>query len=137
MKKTINVIIFIVILSSFASAYCSSCSASSINSSIAEITSQIEEYMQQAAEIEKRIKNRNFFMRMFLGGDWQAGRELEEIVDQNNERIEQLKQIMEQCENCSEEVLKDAKSRIKEHKRLKAVAVIEQGTRGLFGWFKR
>lgn len=93
--------------------------------------------MQRAAEIEERIKNRNFFMRMFLGGDWQAGRELEEIVDQNNERIEQLKQIMEQCENCSEEALKDAKSKIKEHKRLKAVAVIEQRTRGLFGWFKR
>jgi len=112
-------------------------SGNNIDNNIAEITGQIEESMLAAAEIEERIRSRNFFTRIFLGGDWQAGRELEEVVNQNNERIEELKQIMEQCGNCSDEEMENAETVIREHKRFKAVAVIEQKTRGLFGWFKR
>lgn len=84
---------------------------------------EIEESIERCKVLEKQIKSRNFFMKMFYGSDWELARQLKNETLANKERIQN-------CENCSIEVEK-------ENERLYTFSVIQLNIRGLFGWFKK
>ena len=84
-------------------------------------------------------ETRNMIVRFFAGGDQEAAGELEREVNHNKLRIQQLKQLMEQCA-CDEEVKNTFQEQIHnmEHaqNRLQQLVEKEKQTKGIWGWIK-
>ena len=78
-----------------------------------------------------------FFSRLFSGGDAEAAEEIEAEVNQNRERIENLKRYREECD-CSSDVKEMLQEQIQnmeqEQDRLGELAQNEKQNKGLFGW---
>ena len=92
--------------------------------------------IDKSLEVESRIQQRSGFARFFTGGNSENGEALEAIVNKNQERIQELKQLRQQCQadeetcNAFEEQIKVME---KEQERLGKLAQKEKGN-GLFGW---
>ena len=76
-------------------------------------------------------------VKFFAGGDEEAAEEIEQEVNRNQERIQELKRLMQECD-CNEEL----KAMIQEHiqnmeqeqNRLQELAENEKNSKGIFGW---
>lgn len=92
---------------------------------------------QNANKAEEKIQQRSGLARLFAGGDHEAAKAMEQEVNQNQERIQQLKQLKEQC-NCSQEVKDMFQEQIQnmetEQNRLAELAQDEKQKKGMFGW---
>jgi hypothetical protein len=108
-----------------------------IGSQVREIARNFNNSVQATIRAEERIQRRNALQRFFAGGDNEAAEEIEERVNQNRERIEQLKQLREECD-CGSEVKELMREQIQnieqEQTRLVGLAQKEKASKGLFGW---
>jgi hypothetical protein len=104
---------------------------------LAQQAQQINESLQVTAQAEEQIRTRSSFVRFFLGGDQAAAADIQQQVEQNQNRIQEMNQVLEQCE-CDEDtktVLQEQLGNIEqEQNRLQALAQQEQQDQGLFGW---
>jgi hypothetical protein len=111
-----------------------------IGQQVSEIATEFDNSVQATIRAEEKIQNRNQFVRFFMGGDMEAAAAIEEEVNNNRERIQQLQQLREQCD-CDEEVKSVFQEQIQnmeqEQNRLQQLANQEQQHSGLFGWFFR
>jgi hypothetical protein len=88
--------------------------------------------------LEERIRNRDAFSRFFFGGDRVSAGELANLTLQNQNRIQQIEQLMntgtldEETRALLQEQLRIMQE---ENTRLKRIASTEQQNRGIFGWF--
>lgn len=109
-----------------------------IGPQVSEIAREFNNSVQATINAEKKIQQRSSFTRFFLGGNKEAAKEIEQEVNRNQERLEQLLQLKNQCA-CSEEVKamfqEQIQSMEQEQNRLKVLAEKEQNRKGLFGWF--
>lgn len=96
--------------------------------------------VQATIKAEEKIQKRSKIKKFFLGGDEEAAAELESELESNKLRIQQLKQLKDECE-CSSEVkelfMEQVQNMELEQERLGELAKEEKDSRGLFGWMFR
>lgn len=89
-------------------------------------------------QAEDRIENRNALVRFFAGGDEEAAGILEQETLRNKERIQQMQQLIAQCQDCDSqlrEMLQEQLQDMEEQQtRLQQLAQKEKQDKGIFGW---
>jgi len=108
-----------------------------IGRNVSQIAREFNNSVQATIRAEERIQTRRGILRFFVGGDGEAAEEIEQEVNRNRERIQQLTQLRQQC-NCSEEVQAMLQEKIQameqEQNRLQQLSQNEKQNRGIFGW---
>ncbi len=104
---------------------------------IREIARDFNNSVQATIRAEKKVQERNWLMRVLFGGDEAAAEELEQEVNTNQERIQTLKQLREECD-CEEQIRTMLQEQIQnieqEQNRLQQLAQTEKQSKGLLGW---
>ena len=108
-----------------------------IGSHVREIARSFNNSIQATIRAEERIQTRSAVARFFAGGDHEAAQQMEQEVNRNQQRIQELKQLKEQCE-CDEDIKAMMQEQIQnmeqEQNRLQELAQKEKKSKGLFGW---
>jgi len=108
-----------------------------IGRNVSQIAREFNNSVQATIRAEERIQTRNMLMRFFSGGDEQAAEEMEQEVNRNRERIQELRRLMQECE-CDEEVKAMLQEQIQnmemEQNRIQDLAQNEKKSKGIFGW---
>jgi uncharacterized phage infection (PIP) family protein YhgE len=114
--------------------------AGGIGQEISQIAKEINNSVQATISAEEKIKERSALVRLFMGGEREAAREIKQEVIQNQERIQELKQLREDCGDCGEEVraliMEQIQNIEQEQERLQQLAEEEEKSVGMFGWFR-
>lgn len=109
-----------------------------IGPQVSQIAQEFDNSVQATIRAEENIQTRNRIIRFFAGGDQEAAQLIEQEVNRNRERIQQLKQLREQCD-CGEEVKAMFQEQIQdmeqEQNRLQQLAQNEKQYKWLFGRF--
>ncbi|MBU3942966.1 hypothetical protein KKA24_03215 [Patescibacteria group bacterium] len=109
-----------------------------IGPKVSEIAGEFNNSLGKTIISEEKIQNKNRFIRLLLGGDKESAQAIIQEVNQNKEKVEQLKQLMEDCD-CEGEVRDMFREQIMnietEQNRLEMFATIEEEYKGIFGWF--
>jgi len=110
-----------------------------IGSRVSEIAREFNNSVQNTIKAEEKIQTRNTFVKFFMGGDKDAAGELEQELNQNQLRVQELRQLQENCA-CGEEVKTMVQEQIQnleqEQVRLQVVAEKEKNSNGVFGWLR-
>lgn len=110
-----------------------------IGPQVSQIAKDFDNSVQATIQAEERIQNRNMIVRFFAGGDQEAAGEIEREVNQNKLRVQQLKQLREQCD-CDEEIKNMFQEQVQnmeqEQNRLQQLAEKEKQAKGIWGWIK-
>ncbi|MFW6025495.1 MAG: hypothetical protein ACOCRX_04065 [Candidatus Woesearchaeota archaeon] len=110
-----------------------------IGKNISEIAKEINHSSKESFEYERRIKNRGRFSRFFFGGDIEAAQKIENRVEENKQRIENIRNMIEDNEEIgieAKELLRDELENLeKEQEKLRNISQSEKEDRGLFGRF--
>jgi len=110
-----------------------------IGPQVSQIAKDFDNSVQATIQAEERIQNRNIIVRFFAGGDQETAGEIEREVNQNKLRVQQLKQLREQCD-CNEEIKNMFQEQIQnmeqEQNRLQQLAEKEKQAKGIWGWIK-
>ena len=113
--------------------------AGGIGKKISEVAKQFNNSIQQTIKAEETIRNRNRIVRFFAGGDQETAEELQNLVDQNRIRLQQLKELKNQAD-CEEEVRALMQEQIQSMEqgqtKLQEMIQNERDARGIWGWFK-
>ncbi len=108
-----------------------------IGQQVSAIARNFNNSVQSTIRAEEKIMSKSGFSRFFSGGDEEAAEELEAEVGANKLRIQQLKQLKEECD-CGEEVKamfqEQIQSMEQEQLRLEQLAKKEKASKGIFGW---
>lgn len=107
-----------------------------IGPQISEIAREINRSVERTINAEIRINNRNAITRFFLGGDKNSANELLQEARQNENRIQQIEQLIDTSTNAELrlELENWLQIMIQEQERLKEVANSTIKTGGLFSW---
>ena len=104
---------------------------------ISKVAREFNNSVQATINAEEKVQNRGALARLFAGGDHEAAEEVERQVEQNRQKIQELKQLKEEC-ICEEEVKAMMQEQIQnmeqEQARLGELAQKEKESKGLFGW---
>ena len=108
-----------------------------IGKNVSEIARNFNNSVQKTIQAEEKIQKRDFISNFLFGGDQEAADEIEEEVNTNQNRIQQLKQYMNEC-NCTQEIKNTLQEQIQEMEqeqtRLKELSQNEKEKKSLFGW---
>ena len=112
----------------------------SFEQNLSELENEWNQSVRVTLQAEERIRSRSSVVRFFLGGDAEAARNLEQQLEQNQVRIQEMEQLVEQCQ-CSDgvkELLREQiRGMVQEQDRLRSLARLELEDRGIFGQFFR
>ncbi len=104
---------------------------------VSEAAREMNNSFERAYQAEENIKRRGGLARFFVGGDEKAAEEIEQSVNQTQDKIRELKQVREDCD-CPDDVKLMLEEQIQnlegEENRLRGLANQEQKKSGLFGW---
>ena len=104
---------------------------------ITGIKADLEDSINATTQAEIHIKDRNQIVRFFTGGDAVAARQIQREIDQNQDRIQEMQQLIDQC-NCSQEVKDVLRDQIREMEqeqdRQRDLAQQELEDKGIIGW---
>ncbi|MCK5040116.1 MAG: hypothetical protein KAR87_04070 [Candidatus Aenigmarchaeota archaeon] len=104
---------------------------------ISAIAREFNNSVQATIKAEEKIQTRSTIARLFAGGDSKTAEELEGQINQNRLKIQELKQLKEECE-CDEEIKTMMQEQIQnmeqEQERLGDLAQKEKKSKGLLGW---
>jgi len=108
-----------------------------IGPQVSAIAKEFNNSVQATIQAEEKIQTRSAFARFFMGGDKKIAEELNQEVNQNRERIQELKQLYGDC-NCASEVKTMLQEQIQnmeqEQNRLGELVQNEEKSNGIFGW---
>ena len=108
-----------------------------IGQQVSELAQGFDNSVQATLRAEEKIQTRSGFRRFFAGGDAEAADELEQEVNQNMQRIQEMKQLHADCD-CGEEakamLQEQIQSMEQEQNRLQELAQQEMKSKGVFGW---
>lgn len=112
-----------------------------IGPEVSKIASEFNNSVVKTIIAEEKIQNKNRLIRFLLGGNKESAKLMMQEVNQNKEKIKQLRQLMEECD-CDKEIKDMLKEQIinieTEQNRLEILAKIEEEYKGLFdrlfGW---
>lgn len=104
---------------------------------IAGLAQEIHATHKVMAQEEEQIQSRGFMRRLFFGGDSDRADLIQEQLQQNTQRMQQIRDYLTDCD-CDEQVRTILQEQIKnmgeEHVRLQLVAEDEASAWGLFSW---
>ena len=113
--------------------------APGIGFQVSQIAREFNNSVQATIIAEEKIQKRNAFVRFFMGGEKNAAGEMEQELNQNQQRIQELNQLKEQCA-CGEEVKTMMQEQIQnmeqEQVRLQQLTEREKNANGVFGWIR-
>jgi hypothetical protein len=113
--------------------------APDIGSQVSEIARGFNNSVQATIIAEEKIQKRNAFVRFFIGGEKNATEDMEQELKQNQQRIQELKQLREESVG-GEELKAMTQEQIhnmeQEQIRLQQLADREKGANGVFGWVR-
>lgn len=108
-----------------------------IGEEVSQVARDINKSTEKTIEAEEKIKKRGWFIKIFFGGDEKAVETIQSEVNKNQQRLQKLEQLKQNC-NCSEEVRAMMQEKIQEigqeQERLQQVAQEEKQNKGLLGW---
>ena len=108
---------------------------------VSDYARQFNNSLQVQLQAEERIGNRNGIVRFFSGGDAEAAGTLEQETIRNQERIQAMNQLINQCQDCDGQVKEMLQEQLQnmemEQTRLLQLAQREKQDKGIFGWFQR
>lgn len=88
---------------------------------------------------KEKIRNRDAISKFFFGGDKEASEEIQQHIEANRARIEDLNALMNQCSDCDDELKAMIREQIQileeEQNRLQGLSQAELNDNGLFGGF--
>lgn len=108
-----------------------------IGKQISEIAREFNNSVEKTIQSEEKIQARSKIKTFFFGGDEDSAEELEEEVNQNQNRIQELKQLKENssCQQEVKEVIQEQIQNIEqEQTRLGELAQEQKQKKGIFGW---
>jgi hypothetical protein len=109
-----------------------------IGPQIYEYAREFNNSLQAQIQAEERIENRNTLVRFFIGGDESAAATLEQETARNQERIQEIQQLIVQCQDCDVQVKEMLQNQLQEMERvqirLSQLAQNEKQDKGIFGW---
>jgi hypothetical protein len=109
-----------------------------IGRNVSAIARDFNNSASSVRKIEDRIQSRSSFVRLFFGGDQEAARELANQTAQNDARIVELRQLINNA-SLNSEVRATIEDQVRiiqlEQERLQQLSTREQEDRGLFGRF--
>lgn len=109
-----------------------------IGPQVSEHARQFNNSLQAQIQAEERIESRNAFVHFFAGGDEGAAMTLEQESIRNQERIQEMQQLIIQCPDCDAPVKEMLQEQLQEMERtqtrLQQVAQKEKQDKGIFGW---
>ncbi len=109
-----------------------------IGPQVSEYAREFNNSLQAQIQAEERIANRNAVIRLFAGGDKEAAGILKQETIQNQERIQQMQQLITQCQECDPQLRALLQTELQQMElqqtRLQQLAQTERQDRGLFGW---
>jgi hypothetical protein len=109
-----------------------------IGRNVSAIARDFNNSASSVRKIEDRIQSRSSFVRVFFGGDQEAARELANQTAQNDARIVELRQLINNA-SLNSEVRATIEDQVRiiqlEQERLQQLSTREQEDRGLFGRF--
>jgi hypothetical protein len=113
--------------------------AGGIGSQVSAIAKEYDNSFAKTLGAEEKIQSKGGFSKMLFGGNAEAAEELETQVTQNQNQIRQLKQLHEQCsEDCNAETKQLLQEQIhameQEQTRLSELAQKEKSYKGWFSW---
>ena len=104
---------------------------------VSAVAREFDNSVQKTIKAEEKVQSRSSFARMFTGGNHEAAEEIESEVKANKVRIQQLKQLKNDCD-CGSDVKAMFQEQIasmeQEQTRLSKLAGDEKDSKGLFGW---
>ena len=113
--------------------------AEGIGSQVSEIARGFNNSVKETIAAEEKTQKRSAFFRFFMGGDKDAAEDIEQELNQNQERVQELKQLEEEC-GCDEEVKAVIEEQIQsiegEQIRLQELVNKEKSSNGIFGWVR-
>ncbi|MCU0629493.1 MAG: DUF2202 domain-containing protein [Methanoregulaceae archaeon] len=105
---------------------------------LTRLAAEINNSYRNALQAEQQIKTQSSFMRMLIGGDQEAAGLLIQYADQNQQRTQQMEQLLANCSDCDPQVRVMLEEQVQllsnEQNRFITLGQQEQGDRGLFGW---
>ncbi len=111
--------------------------AEGIGPEVSAIAKEYNNSIQASLQAEEKIQSRSSLRRFFFGGDNTAAEELEAEMVQNQNQLQQLTQLKNQC-NCTEEAKLLMQEQIQiikqEQERIKELANTEKQSKGILGW---
>jgi len=109
-----------------------------IGPQVSQIAQEFNNSVQATIKAEEKIQIRNRVVRFFAGGDKESAELMEQEVNRNRERIQQLDQLREQCD-CDEQIKamfqEQTQNMEQEQNRLQQLAQNEKQYKWLFGRF--
>ena len=110
-------------------------SGGAMGQNVSGIAREFNNSVQATIRAEERIQERSGLVRFFVGGDEKSAAEIEQEVDMNRERIQQLKQIRDSNEGEIRSLLTEhIQNMEQEQDRLMELAQNEKQEKGIFGW---
>ncbi len=104
---------------------------------IATLAQEIHSAHRTMAQEEEQIQSRGFLSRFFFGGDSDSATAIQNQLQQNEQRMEQIRQYLNDCD-CDEQVRTMLQEQVQnmeqEHARLQQLAEDESSRWGLFSW---
>ena len=108
-----------------------------IGEQISAIAKEFNNSVMAQYNAEEKIQNRNAISRFFFGGDADAAEEIQQQIEANRVRLENLNTLMNQCEDCDGELKTMIQEQIQlleqEQNRLQELAQAETDDKGLLG----
>ncbi len=106
-----------------------------IGPQVSEVAREFNNGLDNSLDAEEKIQSKGAFARLFTGGDKEAGESLEQQVNQNNEKIQELKQLHQNCEGEACDILQEQIQNMEqEQERLGKLAEENKNRKGLLGW---
>ena len=109
----------------------------STGSELTRLADEVNSSYAAALQVEQQITTRSSFSRMLFGGDQEAAGLLIRYADQNQQRIQEMEQLLMNCSDCDPQVRLALEEQVKvlsrEQNRLAVLGQQEQADRGLFG----
>lgn len=107
-----------------------------IGPEVSQIAQEFNNSVQATIRAEEKIQTRNRMVRFFIGGDKASAELIGQEINQNRQRIEQLRQLENECE-CEEDIKAIFQEQIQnieqEQNRLQLMAQAEKEYQWLFG----
>lgn len=108
-----------------------------IGTEVSEVARQFNNSVATTTNAETRVRSRNFFSRLFFGGDRNAADEIAQTVNANQKRIQKLSELIKRA-SVAADVEQALKTQIEaltvEQERLQDLAKKEKGQWGIFSW---
>ncbi len=111
--------------------------AGGIGSEVSKIAREFNDSVKKTIAAETKIQNRSGIVKFFFGGDKEATEDILQETNKNQEKLQQLKNLHQECD-CDPEVKDILQEQIQnleqEQNRLGQLAQEEKSNKGIFGW---